>query len=161
MIFLINWLSIYYFVRLFYETHQNSIRYVLCYLWCRKTHPKGSFYAQVDTIIDWRPISAIIDKNYQKRAFHLGLKTLRWTPAFQNATHRDVEQSLGYQARRVCKWQPIGDEILRYAIGRFCTKLQCFKSISHRAYRKESLWFLCFLKPTISWKNTESSFIKA
>ncbi|EKB58521.1 hypothetical protein HMPREF9700_01973 [Bergeyella zoohelcum CCUG 30536] len=27
---------------------------------------KGSFYAQVDTIIDWKPISAIIDKHYQK-----------------------------------------------------------------------------------------------
>ncbi|EKB58218.1 hypothetical protein HMPREF9700_02026 [Bergeyella zoohelcum CCUG 30536] len=27
---------------------------------------KGSFYAQVDTIIDWNPISAIIDKHYQK-----------------------------------------------------------------------------------------------
>ncbi|WGU69111.1 hypothetical protein QIU18_09130 [Capnocytophaga canimorsus] len=33
---------------------------------------KGSFYAQVDTIIDWRPISAIIDKYYQKRTFRLG-----------------------------------------------------------------------------------------
>ena len=64
---------------------------------------KGSFYAQVNTIIDWNPISAIIDKNYQKRAFHLGLKTLRWTPAVQNATHRDVEQSLGCQGRRACK----------------------------------------------------------
>ncbi|WP_255317800.1 hypothetical protein, partial [Capnocytophaga canimorsus] len=27
---------------------------------------KGSFYAQVDTIIDWNPISAIIDQHYQK-----------------------------------------------------------------------------------------------
>ncbi|MFK8288529.1 transposase [Capnocytophaga canimorsus] len=27
---------------------------------------KGSFYAQVDTIIDWKPIPAIIDKHYQK-----------------------------------------------------------------------------------------------
>ncbi|VEJ19397.1 Uncharacterised protein [Capnocytophaga canimorsus] len=27
---------------------------------------KSSFYAQVDTIIDWKPISAIIDKYYQK-----------------------------------------------------------------------------------------------
>ena len=27
---------------------------------------KGSFYAQVDAIVDWKPISAIIDKYYQK-----------------------------------------------------------------------------------------------
>ncbi|WP_221403746.1 hypothetical protein [Bergeyella zoohelcum] len=27
---------------------------------------KGSFYAQVDTIIDWDPISAIIDQHYKK-----------------------------------------------------------------------------------------------
>ncbi|GJQ03587.1 hypothetical protein [Capnocytophaga canimorsus] len=27
---------------------------------------KGSFYAQIDTIIDWKPISAIIDRHYQK-----------------------------------------------------------------------------------------------
>ncbi|MFK8295749.1 transposase [Capnocytophaga canimorsus] len=27
---------------------------------------KSSFYAQVDTIIDWKLISAIIDKHYQK-----------------------------------------------------------------------------------------------
>ncbi|MFJ1328826.1 hypothetical protein [Capnocytophaga canimorsus] len=27
---------------------------------------KGSFYAQVNTFIDWRPISTIIDKHYQK-----------------------------------------------------------------------------------------------
>ncbi|WP_172915192.1 hypothetical protein [Capnocytophaga canimorsus] len=38
-----------------YKTHQVE----------RRTR-KGSFYAQVDTIIDWKPISAIIDKHYQK-----------------------------------------------------------------------------------------------
>lgn len=27
---------------------------------------KGSFYAQIDAIIDWKPISKIIDKHYQK-----------------------------------------------------------------------------------------------
>ncbi|ATA77972.1 hypothetical protein DKB58_00130 [Capnocytophaga canimorsus] len=35
---------------------------------------KGSSYAQVDTIIDWKPISVIIDKYYQKRASASGQK---------------------------------------------------------------------------------------
>ncbi|EKB58269.1 IS5/IS1182 family transposase [Bergeyella zoohelcum] len=35
---------------------------------------KGSFYAQIDTIIDWRPISAIIDKHYQKELSASGEK---------------------------------------------------------------------------------------
>ncbi|WP_221410038.1 hypothetical protein [Bergeyella zoohelcum] len=36
---------------------------------------EGSFYAQVDTIIDWKPISAIIDQHYQK-GFPLRVKNL-------------------------------------------------------------------------------------
>ncbi|WP_404811670.1 hypothetical protein ACIRNY_07300 [Capnocytophaga canimorsus] len=35
---------------------------------------KSSFYTQVDTIIDWKPISAIIDKYYQKGLSALGEK---------------------------------------------------------------------------------------
>ncbi|WP_125150614.1 hypothetical protein [Bergeyella zoohelcum] len=50
-------------------------------------------------------------------------KTLRWTPAVQNVTHRDVEQPLGCQGRRTCKRQSIGNEILRYAAGRLCPEL--------------------------------------
>ncbi|WP_241694815.1 hypothetical protein [Capnocytophaga canimorsus] len=72
---------------------------------------KGSFYAQVDTIIDWKPISAIIDKHYQKGISASGEKPYDGLLLFK------ILLIIGCQGRRACKRQPIGDEILRYAPG--------------------------------------------
>ncbi|MFK8287636.1 hypothetical protein ACI76W_00100 [Capnocytophaga canimorsus] len=54
------------FVYLLYETHQNPIRYVLCCLRCRKTHPKRLFLRTSRYHYRLESISAIIDKHYQK-----------------------------------------------------------------------------------------------
>nr|WP_245946044.1 hypothetical protein [Bergeyella zoohelcum] len=101
---------------------------------------KGSFYAQIDSIIDWKPISAIINKHYQKGLSASGEKPYDGLLLFKML----LTGMWNTLSRRACKRQSIGDEILRYAAGRLCSELQCFKPISFRAYRKESLRFTPF-----------------
>ncbi|WP_404812420.1 hypothetical protein ACIRNY_01730 [Capnocytophaga canimorsus] len=60
---------------------------------------KGSFYAQVDTIIDWNPISAIIDQHYQK-----GLST---------SGEKPYDGLLLFKMLLIGMWNPMSDMLTK------------------------------------------------
>ncbi|VDH03315.1 transposase [Bergeyella zoohelcum] len=73
---------------------------------------KGSF-SQVDTIIDWKSISAIIDKHHQKGLSASDEKSLsKWEKVFNkwiSKTHWVVERTFGSQKR----WFGVGQTRLK------------------------------------------------
>ncbi|ATA94829.1 hypothetical protein CGC54_02315 [Capnocytophaga canimorsus] len=60
---------------------------------------KGSFYAQVDTIIDWNPISAIIDQHYQK--------------GFSASSEKPYDGLLLFKILLIRMWNPMSDMLTK------------------------------------------------